>query len=109
MSGFSLPVYGGFTIAGDFTNALADVNVTTGVIIENATGGSNNDDHWQRGQLNRLVGNGSTDNISGGAGDDWIDGGSGTGASFWAAWATTRSSMTSVTIGAAVRSMAATA
>ena len=75
--GFSLPVYGGFTIAGDFTNALADVNGTTGVVIENATGGSGNDTIIGNGANNRLIGNGGADNISGGAGDDWIDGGSG--------------------------------
>ncbi|MEZ5873230.1 MAG: M10 family metallopeptidase [Nitratireductor sp.] len=76
-NGVNLPVYGGFTIAGDFTNALADVNGTTGVIIENATGGSGNDTIIGNGANNRLIGNGGADNISGGAGDDWIDGGSG--------------------------------
>ncbi|MCW2306201.1 hypothetical protein [Rhodobium gokarnense] len=57
--------YGGFTIADDFTNALANRNGETGVIIENAVGGSGDD---------KITGNGVNNKLIGGAGDDTIFG-----------------------------------
>jgi serralysin len=53
----------GGTIAGDITNALPDQGGVTGVVIENAHGGSGND----------LITGNDTDNVlQGGAGDDVI-------------------------------------
>ncbi len=62
--------YGGFTVAGDFTNALANRNGETGVIIENATGGSGNDALHGNGVANALRGNGGADFIAGQGGND---------------------------------------
>ena len=70
-------IVGGFTIAADFTNVLPDVNGTTGVIIENAFGGSGNDTITGNGADNFLGGNGGADTLTGGAGNDTLDGGSG--------------------------------
>lgn len=70
-------VYGGFTIAADFTNVLANANDTTGVVIENASGGSGADTITGNGAGNSLSGNAGNDTISGLAGDDVIDGGLG--------------------------------
>ncbi len=61
-------IYGGFTIAADFTNAISNSGGETGVIIENATGGSGND---------VLTGNAVANELRGNAGDDTIDGGAG--------------------------------
>ena len=69
--------YGGFTIAGDFTDALADSNGETGVIIENATGGNGDDLITGNRVDNVLKGKGGDDKISGRAGADRIDGGGG--------------------------------
>ena len=56
----------GFTIGGDFTNALANSGAETGVVIENAHGGSGNDTITGNGADNILAGNGGQDFISGG-------------------------------------------
>ncbi len=61
-------IYGGFTIAGDFTNALGNSGGETGVIIENAIGGSG---------MDTIIGNNVANTIWGNAGDDIIDGGAG--------------------------------
>ena len=58
----------GFTIAGDYTNALADVQGVTGVVIENAKGGAAGD---------TIVGNQAANSIWGGAGNDTLEGRSG--------------------------------
>jgi Ca2+-binding RTX toxin-like protein len=58
----------GFTIAGDFTSRLTNVGSTTGVIIENARGGSGFD---------QLVGNDADNILAGGLGSDVIEGGAG--------------------------------
>jgi hypothetical protein len=58
----------GFTIAGDYTNALADEQGVTGVIIENAAGGSGDD---------VFVGNSFGNEWWGNAGDDTADGAGG--------------------------------
>jgi Ca2+-binding RTX toxin-like protein len=63
-------VFGGFTIAGDFTNRLTDVGTTRGVIIENAVGGSGSDILTGNDAANVLNGLGGTDTMSGGAGAD---------------------------------------
>lgn len=60
--------FGGYTIAGDFTNVIGNVGGETGVIIENATGGGGDD---------RIVGNGVANTLRGGRGDDVVNGGSG--------------------------------
>lgn len=67
----------GFTVAGDYTNALADRDGVTGVIIENASGGSGNDDITGNDTDNILRGNVGNDTLYGLAGDDTLDGGSG--------------------------------
>ena len=59
----------GFTIAGDYMGVLADVQGVTGVIIENAVGGSGDDE---------FVGNSVDNSWWGNAGDDESDGGGGT-------------------------------
>jgi len=69
--------YGGYTIAGDATNALANKNGETGVIIENATGGSGDDKIIGNKVANLLKGNDGADDLRGRAGDDKIVGGSG--------------------------------
>ena len=69
--------YGGFTIAGDFTDALADRNGETGVIIEHATGGGGDDRITGNRVDNILRGNDGADRLDGRAGDDEIDGGAG--------------------------------
>lgn len=61
-------IYGGFTIAGDFTDALGNSNGETGVIIENASGGSGND---------VITGNATENLLEGGAGNDILNGLSG--------------------------------
>ena len=58
-------VTGGYTIAGDYTNALANEGSESGVIIENARGGSGDD---------TLIGNGVANTLTGGYGDDVIKG-----------------------------------
>lgn len=65
---FATGITGGFTIAADITNALANVNSETGVVIENATGGTGND---------TITGNGAHNIINGGAGIDTMAGGNG--------------------------------
>ncbi|MEZ5723048.1 MAG: matrixin family metalloprotease [Paracoccaceae bacterium] len=69
--------FGGYTIAGDFTDVLADQGDETGVIIENATGGGGDDRITGNAVANVLIGNGGNDRISGGKGNDKIKGGSG--------------------------------
>ncbi|MCC0022601.1 MAG: M10 family metallopeptidase C-terminal domain-containing protein [Hyphomicrobiaceae bacterium] len=69
--------YGGLTIAADFTNAIADQNGETGVLIENATGGSGDD--WITGNRldNILIGNAGDDRITLVSGNDQAFGGPG--------------------------------
>ena len=68
---------GGFMIAGDVRNALADVNGVTGVIIENSRGGSGNDAITGNGANNKLYGNNGADTLKGLGGNDWLEGGNG--------------------------------
>ncbi len=70
-------ILGGFTIAGDFTNALADVNGETGVIIENASGGSGSDTLTGNNVANLLNGNAGNDIIVAAGGNDTVNGGFG--------------------------------
>lgn len=67
----------GFTIAGDYMNALADQNGVTGVIIENASGGSGNDDITGNDAANILRGNAGNDRLDGRGGLDFLIGGTG--------------------------------
>lgn len=69
--------YGGFTIAGDFTDALTDKAGETGVLIENATGGEGNDLITGNKIGNVLSGQGGNDKIIAGAGADTAYGGTG--------------------------------
>lgn len=66
--------HGGFTIAGDYMNALGNVNGERGVIIENADGGSGDD--WLSGNRaeNRMRGDAGADTLIGRAGDDRLFG-----------------------------------
>lgn len=70
-------VYGGFIIADDYTNALEDVGGVTGVIIENATGGSGNDRIIGNAGSNVLQGRGGNDILYGLGGTDTMIGGLG--------------------------------
>ena len=76
----------GFTIAADIRNVLTDVNGVTGVIIENASGGSgfdllqgNDVDNDLRGNGGRdtIYGHGGNDHLRGNAGKDYLIGGQG--------------------------------
>ncbi|MET0529650.1 MAG: VCBS domain-containing protein [Microvirga sp.] len=67
----------GYTIAADFTNAIADRGSVTGVIIENATGGSGNDTITGNDTDNVLKGEIGEDTLYGYDGNDTLDGGSG--------------------------------
>lgn len=67
----------GFTIAGDITNAIVDVNGVTGVIIENATGGFGKDTIRGNNANNVLNGGGGDDKLFGEWGNDTLDGGGG--------------------------------
>jgi Ca2+-binding RTX toxin-like protein len=67
----------GFTIAGDVTGALADEQGVTGVIIENASGGSGNDEITGNGVANVLGGNAGDDVLAGAGGNDHLRGGVG--------------------------------
>lgn len=77
MDGASDNYYGGYTIAADFTDALADVDGETGVIIENAFGGSGNDLITGNAVNNRLIGRNGGDSIKGLDGNDTLNGGNG--------------------------------
>ena len=70
-------LYGGFTIAADFTNALANSGTETGVIIENALGGAGNDRMGQQGQ--QELRQGGNDTLEGFDGHDVLDQGFGGG------------------------------
>ena len=61
---------GGFTIAGDVTNALPDKTGITGVIIENALGGNGNDEITGNAADNFLEGRIGNDILTGLAGAD---------------------------------------
>jgi Ca2+-binding RTX toxin-like protein len=67
----------GYTIAGDLTNAIADQNGVTGVIIENASGGNGNDKLTGNDVSNVLDGSNGNDIIDGKNGNDTIYGGNG--------------------------------
>ena len=67
----------GYTIAGDVTNALADQDGVTGVIIENASGGSGDDSIRGNGVANVLHGNAGNDIIYGLSGHDTLYGDAG--------------------------------
>jgi Ca2+-binding RTX toxin-like protein len=77
LHGVTLKSHVGYTIAGDIKNVIADENGMTGVIIENAAGGSGNDRLTGNSVDNDLTGNGGSDTLSGGFGDDHLDGGVG--------------------------------
>jgi hypothetical protein len=70
-------IYGGYTIAGDFTNALANQGGESGVIIENASSGSGTDAIFGNSVANVLNGGGGRDSIYAGEGNDTLIGGSG--------------------------------
>ena len=70
-------IKGGFTIAADFTDALADENGETGVIIENATSGSGNDNLKGNDVANVLSAGAGNDTVYGYGGDDRLYGGDG--------------------------------
>lgn len=67
----------GFTIAGDVLGILANQGTEHGVVIENASGGSNDDRITGNGADNVLKGNGGRDLLQGLDGNDTLDGGSG--------------------------------
>ncbi len=69
--------YGGYTIAGDITNALANRGGEVGVIIENATGGNGADELIGNSIRNVLIGRGGADKIFGNGGNDLVWGGNG--------------------------------
>src|SRR6056297_263299 len=69
--------YGGFTIAGDFTGALRNRGGERGVIIENATGGSGNDEIIGNRVGNKLTGRDGDDIINGNRGQDTLLGNKG--------------------------------
>ncbi len=68
---------GGFFIAGDILGVLADSGTEHGVVIENASGGSNDDWITGNGAGNTLRGNGGNDTLNGGVGSDRLVGGAG--------------------------------
>ena len=70
-------INGGFTIAADFTNVLTNVGSQTGVIIENATGGSGNDRITGNFAANKLIGGKGNDDIFASFGNDTLFGGDG--------------------------------
>lgn len=72
-------INGGFTIAADFTNALANSGGETGVVIENAVGSSGNDKIRGNAANNWLVGGLGRDVLEGFDGHDTLDGGNGGG------------------------------
>ena len=61
---------GGFTIAADYTNTLANINGETGVIIENAVGNNGSDTLIGNSVDNTFIGLGQNDIINGGSGFD---------------------------------------
>jgi Ca2+-binding RTX toxin-like protein len=67
----------GFVIAGDVLGVLADSGTERGVVIENASGGSNDDLITGNGADNILRGNGGRDLLQGLGGNDMLDGGIG--------------------------------
>ena len=73
--------YGGYTIAADYTNVIANVGGETGVIIENATGGSGNDILVGNSVANILRGNAGNDTLYGLDGNDIFHYVNGVGAS----------------------------
>ncbi len=54
-----------------------NVTIARGVTIENAIGGSGNDELRGNASANSLYGRAGDDRLDGGAGNDWLDGGSG--------------------------------
>ncbi|MGQ0672190.1 MAG: hypothetical protein ACT4N2_04830 [Hyphomicrobium sp.] len=68
-------IEGGITIAADFTDHIVDVSGVTGVIIENASGGSGRDTIEGNDAGNSLKGNGGEDSIYGNGGIDVLEGG----------------------------------
>jgi Ca2+-binding RTX toxin-like protein len=63
-------VRGGFTIAADFRNVAYNVGAETGVVIENARGGSGNDTLIGNRAANVFYGRGGQDSMDGGEGAD---------------------------------------
>src|SRR5207253_1772837 len=57
---------------------VGNVTIARGTVIENAIGGSGNDQLIGNDVANKLIGNAGADTLSGGAGDDFLVGGSGT-------------------------------
>lgn len=76
-NGHGKKYYGGFTIAGDFTDALPDEGAETGVIIENARGKAGDDKLVGNGVDNVLEGRGGKDSLAGNEGSDTLIGGYG--------------------------------
>jgi serralysin len=64
---------GGFTIAGDITGFIPDQSTITGVIIENALGGSGDDEITGNATNNFLAGRLGDDTLAGLAGADTYD------------------------------------
>jgi Ca2+-binding RTX toxin-like protein len=67
----------GFTIAGDILDFLDNKGTERGVVIENASGGSNDDTITGNGADNILRGNAGADTLDGGEGSDSLYGGVG--------------------------------
>jgi serralysin len=67
----------GYTIAGDISNAIADDNGVTGVLIEKAVGGNGTDRLTGNDAGNQLWGYDGVDTLTGGGGDDTLIGGAG--------------------------------
>lgn len=70
---------GGLLTSSEFTTAVpsAGYTIASGVVIENATGSSGNDQITGNDLANTLDGNGGADVIRGGAGSDVLTGGAG--------------------------------
>jgi Ca2+-binding RTX toxin-like protein len=65
---------------GTFSNVgtgIGNVSIAFGTVIENAIGGSGNDQIIGNDVANHLTGNAGNDTLTGGAGDDFLTGGSG--------------------------------
>jgi len=62
---------------GSSSTSVYNVQILSGVTIENATGGGGGDTLSGNSVANQLTGNGGNDTLSGGAGNDTLNGGSG--------------------------------
>jgi serralysin len=66
---------GAFSDAGDLTS---NISIAFGAAIENATGGSGNDNIWGNSLANVLIGGAGNDSLYGGGGNNVLEGGDGT-------------------------------